>query len=126
MTSPQKEVGADTGRARSVADVLDAAADLLSKPGAWTQGAEARNQYGSPCYAGPSSVTAVCFCLIGAVRRIGGSEGQDAVMPALSKVIRGKPWDWNDRKKRTQEEVVAKLREAATASRTQDTEGTGA
>lgn len=105
---------------QTVADVLDAAADLLEKPGAWTQGAYARGKTGRKV---TTRRAAVCFCAIGAMSVAAGCD------PA----VEGEPWeadvalrkaigdtqiaDWNDTPGRTQDEVVAALRAAATSAR---------
>jgi hypothetical protein len=98
----------------SAADVLERAADLLSMPGAWTQGESARNRSGEQ--VPPDSDAAVCWCLDGAYERVGGQWG-DRGWSALSKVIRSGPISWNDSPRRTQAQVVAKLREAASLAR---------
>ena len=105
-----------------VSDVLDRAADLIKPEGAWTQGCFARNASGVPTgltgFRGP----AVCWCLLGATDKATGDDAalsQEAddflrrylVVPDLG--------DWNDNSRRTQAEVVAKLREAAALAREQ-------
>lgn len=102
--SMMTDTASDAGR--SVADVLDAAADLLSKPGAWTQGE----------YVG---INGDCWCALGAIRRFTGSENDfSAPGQALRRVIKfDSIADWNDEPGRSQFEVVAAFREAAQASR---------
>ena len=100
--------------ARDIADVLEQAAQLLSQPGAWTQGAFQRGEK--------------CFCLLGAIAFVTGDNphcawgntlASDAREPLADAI--GIPTfavvDWNDAPERTQDEVVAKLREAATLAR---------
>jgi hypothetical protein len=101
-----------------VADVLERAADLIEPEGKWTQGAYARTVRGY-CI-GPNEDAAVCFCLRGALRRVGGVGDWDESSPATralgfftAKTMTG----WNDHKKRTQAEVIAKLRETAAKAR---------
>lgn len=93
------------------ADVLNAAADLLEKPGAWTQGAWKRGKSGREVRI--YSPFAVSFSVLGAIDHVGG--GFNSAIHALKHLI---GWDihlqdWNDQSERTQAEVVAKLREAA-------------
>ena len=105
----------------TVADTLDAAAELLSKPGAWTQGAYARDADGEDLLDANDNLMvppeAVCFCLYGAVAYIeddtvrGGEACQYLERLGISAT------EWNDEPERTQDEVVAKLREAAAKAR---------
>lgn len=98
-------------------EILTKAADLLEKPGAWTQGSAILDRYGRP--TGWSDPRACCFCAFGAIRRASGDpeitkcEALDfadrfAAGLGFSGII-----DFNDAPERTQAEVVAKLREAA-------------
>jgi hypothetical protein len=111
---------------QTVADVLDAAADLLTPEGAWTPYAAAR---GAEAFeVDPTDDEAKCWCIIGAVSAVNGvkcwgpasaqhflnslfpdwhDEDSDVVGAAL----------WNDALGRTQAEVIAKLREAAQLAR---------
>jgi hypothetical protein len=102
---------------RTVAEVLRAAADLIEPEGKWTQRSEARTVTGRP--VGACEENAACWCILGAVQRVGGRFAEREVTPALKKVIRFQPWIWNDHKRRTQAEVVAKLREAAALAEAQ-------
>ncbi len=103
--------------ALSVSEVLSRAADLLEKPGAWTQGEYSRGDY--------------CFCALGAVCEIEGrtrprgnlevNEDESPACAALARAITGEPYPylvarWNDAPRRTQAEVVSALRAAAEAS----------
>jgi len=101
-----------------VAEILNRAADLLEKPGAWTQGAYARDALG----VGVQSVfempaDAGCFCIAGAVARAGGPERMwGALIPVIDLLgleRADEAVQWNDDPRRTQAEVVAALREAA-------------
>lgn len=97
---------------KSPAEVLGAAADLLEKPGAWTQGAHARNAAGAPMLVG-SRMDAVCWCVLGALDRMAPTNNLwDASVQAMNEVV-GHVADFNDAPERTQAEVVAALREAA-------------
>lgn len=106
MTAPQ-----------TVADVLDAAADLLEKPGAWGQG-NYQPRSGCLCTLGAISMVAV-----GHVPAAWGSSSArlataaaKTLFPSLSGVA-----NWNDEEGRTQSEVVAALRAAATSARQGET-----
>lgn len=97
---------------KSPAEVLEAAADLLENPGAWTQGAHARNAAGAPMLLG-SRLDAVCWCALGALDRVSPTNALwDASVQALKGVVGHIP-GFNDAANRTQAEVVAALREAA-------------
>lgn len=107
------------GAAKSVADILDAAADLIEPEGAWTQGAFARHRSGNPI--GPLESNAACWCASGAIQR---ADSRRRFSPA---------WEdfndyavslgflhmaaFNDAPERTQAEVVAALRAAAEKAR---------
>lgn len=98
----------------TVREALLAAAELLEKPGAWTQGENARDEFAVA--VDPLAREATCWCIEGAMLRVMGSKrptgaSWSAVIMALKEV----PCDWNDTPGRTQAEVVAKLREAAEA-----------
>ena len=92
---------------KSVSEVLNAAADLLEKPGAWTQGV----------YHGDDDT---CHCVTGAIAWVQGrrvpSETDDAAVVAVSAQLGLKEYEilgWNDEPGRNQAEVVAALRQAA-------------
>jgi hypothetical protein len=94
----------------SVADVLERAANLIEPEGAWTK----------EDYVGPSGT---CWCVLGAIKRAGDfandlNPAAEALRAALGVGYGGIP-DWNDAPERTQDEVVAKLREAAALAREQ-------
>lgn len=116
----------------SVADVLSRAADLIEPEGAWTQGASARTADGEDLPKGVEP-GAVCWCILGAIGKIVGHPANrlfgmaeralDEVIPSDTIILHvGDDEDdelplaasWNDAPERTQSEVVAKLREAAT------------
>jgi hypothetical protein len=108
--------------ALSVADVLDRAADLIEPEGAWTQGDIARTAQGQATR--PESPDAVCWCAMGALMKVDGGYPYKAIeaVEAIIRKPRGLPplrrlaW-FNDNKRRTQAEVVAKIREAAAVAR---------
>jgi hypothetical protein len=103
-----------------IADILDRAADLIEPEGAWTQESYARDENGSGIADGRHA-NAVCWCGVGALEKAGGDLVGDALAKAIRAVL---PKDcesfvvFNDTLGRTQAEVVAKLREAATLART--------
>jgi len=99
---------------KSPREILLEAAELLEKPGAWTQKSAARDKQGRHVLF--DEVGAVSFCMIGAISRISNNEYpayQDAKL-ALSRVV-GRPGivTFNDAPGRTQSEVVTALRKAA-------------
>lgn len=100
---------------QSISAILNAAADLLEKPGAWIQGDWALTATGDDLYlgAGPDAA-AVCWCAEGAIAAVAGSrfaEAHGALQEYMG--IMSIP-AWNDDPERKQEEVVAALRNAAT------------
>ena len=105
----------------TVADVLDAAADLIEPEGAWCQKALGFDALGCSVGAADDIERAVCFCAAGAIWRVVGhhSSRVQAVFEQLNKATGGTGGvgHWNDARKRTQAEVVAKLREAAALAR---------
>ena len=98
---------------KSPAEVLGAAADLLEKPGAWTQGAFARDRMGRPQVS--HDHRAICFCAVGAIYRVSGygPTATEAISRLSSQVRRNSIGEWNDKPNRTQAEVVAALRQAS-------------
>ncbi len=110
--------------ALTVAEVLDGAADLLTPEGKWTQGAFARDENGVEIETFRDE-NPTCFCLFGAVAYVAGAEPEEYREPdfILREVIgvgsASAVADWNDTSGRTQAEVIAKLREAATLAREQ-------
>lgn len=102
--------------AEETLSILKDAKELIEK--GWTQGCMARDSHG--IYALYDSKEAVCFCITGALWRVG--QGEDVVIPLirLMQHAAGIPEDrfissWNDEAERTQEEVVA-LFDKATAA----------
>lgn len=94
----------------SVADVLDRAADLIEPEGAWNNG------------SGPLG----CHCAWTAIVEAAGKHAGDAdeqvpgvlfFAKTIGGIRSGSIWNWNDAPGRTQAEVVAKLREAASLAR---------
>lgn len=96
---------------RTVPEILNAAADLLEKPGAWTQGALYRDAAGEPI-PNFGDREAVCYCAEGAIAAVVGrySLSHPAYAPLGGT---GELSSWNDAPGRTQKEVVAALRQAA-------------
>jgi len=96
----------------SVAEVLEQAAELLSKPGAWTQGRLSGGLGADKC-----------FCALGALIEVSpvgfsAAEYLEKMLPRVTATDAYRPLaKWNDTPGRTQEEVVAKLREAAALAR---------
>jgi hypothetical protein len=108
---------------QSVADILDRAADLIEPEGAWTQGTWARSPTGRSC--SPYDDSAQCYCMRGAIVRVGGFGLMDELPSINSKLdfsSAARMARWNDFEDRTQAEVVAKLREAAAKARSEGTE----
>jgi hypothetical protein len=101
---------------KSVSDLLDRAAEILTAPGAWTQGELARDANGAPVL-GPCYPEAVCFCLIGAVEAAGASDLVEAATIEFLYDQLGLVASWNDEPGRTQQEVVDRLRGAAALAR---------
>jgi len=102
---------------QTITSLLNAAADLLAQPGAWTQGAYARDMFGSDV-GSQWSDDAVCFCVMGALNQVREAQHDAVILGSLSHAIRavngGYPIaEWNDAPGRTQAEVVAALRAAA-------------
>ena len=99
------------------AQILRAAAEIVERPGGWTQRELARGADGH--YVDPLSDAAVCFCMIGAMRRASGAYagGESAAYTeartALISQIRRFPGDWNDEPRRIVSDVVDALRRAA-------------
>lgn len=119
----------------TTAEVLRRAADLIEPQGAWTQGAFGRLADMQPVGQDVRKVlddlvddAVVCRCALGAIVTAYGRDYDDFDLPndqpasvALSAVIDCRSVAlWNDHERRTQAEVVAKLREAA---RRQEAEG---
>lgn len=92
--------------------LLTCAADLLEKPGAWTQKQNAREANGIVVF--PTDPDAVCFCSFGAMIKCmpAATEFKYAAValgfPSVADLI-----VWNDKPNRTQTEVVAAFRTAA-------------
>lgn len=115
----------------SVADVLDRAADLIEPEGAWTQGSYAQDASANNLMVG-SAKGAVCWCALGSIDKIVGTEGREHPKPewlsaarTLASILEAKCGvndtitSFNDAEGRTQAEVVAKLRQAASLAREQ-------
>lgn len=114
---------------KGVADVLNAAADLLDKPGAWTQNEFARDAAGRAVYH--TSSLATCWCARGAIAAVNDEEDDHTAnnrnWKAAAQLMGFHDVhdieQWNDAPGRTQAEVVAALREAARQSSRSDGAG---
>jgi hypothetical protein len=101
------------GTVKTVADILTAAADLIEKPGAWTQGAFKRGAAGGP----------FSCCGVGAVYEVNrAAYGSQTAIDRLDSFAMRRGYShfaaYNDAPERTQAEVVAALRAAAEKART--------
>jgi hypothetical protein len=110
----------------TVHDVLMKARVLLAEPSHWTQGAYARDASGRVVH--PRSPAAVCWCIVGAVKRADvrteRSEEDDGLRVLLrlfhpsTGQLKDKLYafwvmtDWNDDPSRTHADVLALLDEA--------------
>ena len=106
----------------TVAEVLERAADILNSKGAWAQGRYAVADTGKGCAS--LDERAVRWCAIGAMGKasgegVGGEFSTQAREFANMVAFGGSIANFNDAPERTQEEVVAKLREAAALAREQ-------
>lgn len=110
-----------------VADVLERAADLIEPEGAWTRGIYAADE----CNDSIDTLHpgAKCFCAMGAVYRAAGASSLHKTGPLdvvndirthLTHVLGTTMASFNDAPERTQPEVVAALRRAATLARAGD------
>ncbi|RYG90143.1 MAG: hypothetical protein EON59_00755 [Alphaproteobacteria bacterium] len=106
---------------KTVAEVLDAAADLIEPEGAWTKGAFARDISGKDTSLFGYRGKAVCWCLLGATQEAAGDDDDGVADHFFAQFLGAAAQDglacWNDAPERTQAEVVAKLREAAELAR---------
>lgn len=105
------------GSVKTVADILTAAAALIEKPGAWTQGGFAFAPDGEDSRFGFDD-SAVCWCALGALQKVEGRllTSSHPAKRALEDLV-GNVALWNDAEGRTQAEVVAALRQAAEKAR---------
>ena len=96
----------------NTADVLRAAADKLSQPGAWTQGVIARTERGNECPA--TSACARSWCAIGAIYAVAPNEflRRDAHLMAEAIAPRHDVARYNDSKAKA-DTIVRFLRKAA-------------
>jgi hypothetical protein len=102
-------------------DILDRAADLVERPGGWTQDALARDADGIGCDS--MAARAVCWCAIGAIECAAEDDADAAAAAVLVRdelVRTGRPRSlsrFNDALGRTAAEVAGLLRNAARAAR---------
>jgi len=103
----------------SVADVLERAADLIAKPGAWAQGEYGRGPGGIVWEQdAPEPEGLNCFCLYGAVAHVSKARaGCDTPAVKFLEALNVSATGWNDAPERTQDEVVALLRKSAALAR---------
>lgn len=94
-----------------IAQAFHLAAARCARPGAWCQGASARDQFGGDVRENRN---------VGVSRWMGGHfadvatlDEYNAGFAILASICEGAPTAWNDKPGRTQAECVAKLREAA-------------
>lgn len=83
--------------------------ELLSKPGAWTQGYFARNS--NEEMRNSRDEDACCWCAMGGISRCYSGPEWASAVNRLSDAVGGHIPKWNDTPGRTQEEVVALLKE---------------
>ena len=100
----------------TVSDVLNRAADRLSRPGTWTQHKAARDFAGREC-APVTGGIAVCWCICGAVdvELQGASVAYEDVLKPLGGDKAAMAF--NDATGRTQEEVSTWVRRGAARAR---------
>ena len=93
-------------------EILSKAADLIETVGAWTQLSYARTSENKPVFW--DDAQASCFCVEGALAKIAGGRARSFVARRyLQDITQRDIVFWNDHPKRTQAEVVAALRKAA-------------
>jgi len=121
--APSVTTGAE---AKTVADILTEAADLIEPEGAWTQGSWWLTNSGKPTM---TARYAACMCVEGAIAKAAGiAPNRVYAHPAGIALMDVVPnnWElpeWNDAPERTQAEVVAALRAAAEKARTASSVG---
>lgn len=96
----------------TVAEVLYRAADQCARAGAWCQGASARDQFGRDVRE--SKCVPVSRWMLGHVAQLTVGDQWNEIFPLVASITDDAPTAWNDDPSRTQSEVVAKLRQAAT------------
>lgn len=102
----------------AIADVLDAAANLIEPEGAWCQRQFALNAKGQSTGLSEFRGPAVCWCPLGATSKVCDNDGLVAKVDAFLCGFIGTDIDtWNDAPERTQSEVVETLRKAAQSAR---------
>lgn len=98
-----------------VALVLNQAADLLEKTD-WCQGYFARDANGRKVLEFNSDAQA--YSLTGAILKVSHASVREAALLMVCVTVKSRRIElWNDVKERTKEEVITKLREAATAAK---------
>lgn len=96
-----------------VADILNRAADLLEKPGAWHQGSWFDTSSTRAIADGDYSCMCAEGALVLAIERGPYAIEDHPAFDVLTEFVGGSIVNWNDEPGRTQAEVVATFREAA-------------
>jgi hypothetical protein len=115
LTVPTSNGALSSARPVALAEVLNAAADLLERPGAWRRWSLATDADGRS--VPPKSPAACQWCIAGAIQRF-APDGPpfSPYIEAVEAVIDECAAMWNDRHSRTAPEVVKALRDAALSS----------
>src|SRR5687768_6927944 len=88
-------------------EIIERCLLMFAKKGRWTQKTLARDQSGKPVRV--FSQEAKSFDIEGCIRRSAGEDDRGAYMRFVKKIknqVGVNPFDWNDKKGRTQMEVV--------------------
>ena len=108
-------------------EILSKAADIVEAPGAWIQGEYATTHSGTKVAS--DSPVACRFCAWGAIesaasRRydltVPAGDAEETALETLWNLVGGDIEAWNDVEGRTQSEVVAALRKAASIAKEQE------
>jgi hypothetical protein len=96
-------------------EILRGARELLEKPGAWTRGWFARDEFGGTVNSGLDH-EACKWCAYGALQRVSGKLVPHDAARFLDKVIgREHPWtiaEWNDKSRTRKSDVLSAFDEA--------------
>ena len=101
-----------------LANAFIVAAANCAEPGAWCQGASARDQFDRDVRE--SACIPVSRWMMGHFADAASLSEWDEGFRLMASITNGAPTKWNDFPGRTQAEVVAKLREAAAFTRAQE------
>lgn len=104
-----------------ISEILFKAADLIEPEGAWCQGPFAIDENGEEIFSSEHWSAAKSLCAAGALTVAAGgyTARRSAARLHIERVIGDHLVDFNEAEGRTQAEVVAKLREAATKAQEQ-------